>query len=609
MDKELAITPILSEKFDSLLLDVRNLPTRQRVSCLLQISYKNEEGIDGISKQEKLLTEALSLTPSSKDRKKILLQLLTVYNKLDNWRVPDTYSKGIHCFNELEKHFSLSQEEEWQVKKTKALLLNRRGKQEEYLPIWFELLKEHRTANKTQYIIEDLYAIANHFEKLGNFTQALPLYEEAYQLTQNKQTVKLQEQCFVQLIGVLYNDGHYAKTIEYCNNTKNDSIYIKNPAIKNFLAKSYLQLNQTDSARFYLYQQLASSTGDFTNLNLQIADSYIIEQNEDSASFYITKATNMFKERSQRYQNNNVLLPPYFLQTYSSFAELLQKKGKAQEANRLFAFIEPLMREEMTDPSQLELQIKALTGFSTFCRSTKQYEKALDLIAHRDSIQLIYNDIQKKRDSKNLAGRFEIQELTHTIHIKETTLVYAQRLLIICMTSGIVLALIGSVLFYLYRKQRKQIKAIYEQYEKWHRTEERLLTTKETDPDKLLYVRANNLVIEKKLFLDDKINVVILAEMLKTNRTYLSKAINTCTGDNFSTWFNGFRVNYAIKIMRNDPFIEIKTLAAKCGFSSTETFNRNFVLHCGIKPREYQKQIMIEQNTLQKDEDTQDKEI
>ena len=104
MDKELAITPILSEKFDSLLLDVRNLPTRQRVSCLLQISYKNEEGIDEISKQEKLLTEALSLA-SQKEQKEIILRLITIYNKLDNQSVFKAYSKGINYIKKLENHF------------------------------------------------------------------------------------------------------------------------------------------------------------------------------------------------------------------------------------------------------------------------------------------------------------------------------------------------------------------------------------------------------------------------------------------------------------------------------------------------------------------------
>ena len=104
LDKELAITPILSEKFDSLLLDVRNLPTRQRVSCLLQISYKNEEGIDEISKQEKLLTEALSLA-SQKEQKEIILRLITIYNKLDNQSVFKAYSKGINYIKKLENHF------------------------------------------------------------------------------------------------------------------------------------------------------------------------------------------------------------------------------------------------------------------------------------------------------------------------------------------------------------------------------------------------------------------------------------------------------------------------------------------------------------------------
>lgn len=40
--------------------------------------------------------------------------------------------------------------------KIKAILLSRSGLHEQYLPIWFELLAEHRAANKTELVIRDL---------------------------------------------------------------------------------------------------------------------------------------------------------------------------------------------------------------------------------------------------------------------------------------------------------------------------------------------------------------------------------------------------------------------------------------------------------------------
>ena len=74
--------PILSAAFDSLLFEVRNLPLQDRIASMIKISYRNEEEIGGIQKQEKLLMEVLPLS-SGKERKIILLQLVTLYNNLD----------------------------------------------------------------------------------------------------------------------------------------------------------------------------------------------------------------------------------------------------------------------------------------------------------------------------------------------------------------------------------------------------------------------------------------------------------------------------------------------------------------------------------------------
>ena len=82
------------------------------------------------------------------------------------------------------------------------------------------------------------------------------------------------------------------------------------------------------------------------------------------------------------------------------FADLLWKKGKVQQANQYYTFVEPLMKEVVRTPIQMEFQIKALTNFSSFCRETKQYEKALSLLARRDSVLQTYLEFKAKNDKK-----------------------------------------------------------------------------------------------------------------------------------------------------------------------------------------------------------------
>ena len=50
----------------------------------------------------------------------------------------------------LEANHSFSQKEEWQVNEMKALLLNERGNQDEFLPIWYKLLKQYREADRPE---------------------------------------------------------------------------------------------------------------------------------------------------------------------------------------------------------------------------------------------------------------------------------------------------------------------------------------------------------------------------------------------------------------------------------------------------------------------------
>lgn len=76
------------------------------------------------------------------------------------------------------------------------------------------------------------------------------------------------------------------------------------------------------------------------------------------------------------------------------------EKGKIQQASQYYMIVEPLMKEMVKTPVRMELQIKALTNFSSFCRETKQYEKALDLLARRDSVLQTYLEFKAKNDKK-----------------------------------------------------------------------------------------------------------------------------------------------------------------------------------------------------------------
>ena len=105
--------------------------------------------------------EVLPLS-SGRKRKEVLIQLVTICSKLDRFGISGAYLKGLKWIEMLETNHSLSQEEEWQVNEMKALLLNERGNQDEFLPIWYKLLKQYREADKPEEVGKCLLTIASH---------------------------------------------------------------------------------------------------------------------------------------------------------------------------------------------------------------------------------------------------------------------------------------------------------------------------------------------------------------------------------------------------------------------------------------------------------------
>ena len=536
---------------------------------------------------------------SNRERKSILLRVIELCNKLEvrntNTIISDIEFNYIH---ELETNYSLTQEEKWKVKRLKAQLLNRRGKQEEYLPIWFELLKEHRIANIPQYIVDDLLIIANHLSRLGDYNQAISTYEEAYQLIIANQLSNLQNSCLPPLIKLLADNKNYSKALYYYNDAikHNKEIVTTSPSIQNLLVTCYLGLHKPDSARIVLSERLNGKERNSFFLNCKMSESYIIEGKEDSAIYFINKAI----ENNPNIKN----LPNYSLSTFSYLANLLHKHQKEQQANYYYSMVEPLMKESSQVAPLLERQIEALTSFSHFCRSTKQYKKALELIAHRDSIQQLYNEMQKEKDSKNLADRLEIQELQFNLEKKDTELEYSRHLTYAIIISIMIFIALSPIAFYLIKwkitssqnKAKKKAplqETVNNQQDKQQKATV-ISPSKSIDRPKsptqqntTLFAYIHTVVMDHNRFLSKDLSIEFVTKEVKSNRDYVSKAVNMCTGMDFTTWINNLRIDYAIAAIHKEPTLDLGTLSEQCGFKSYATFNRNFKRYKGVTPRAF----------------------
>lgn len=102
----------------------------------------------------------------------------------------------------------------------------------------------------------------------------------------------------------------------------------------------------------------------------------------------------------------------------------------------------------------------------------------------------------------------------------------------------------------------------------------------------LYHFEKSNLYIEKGITLSQ------LAKTFETNTSYLSQVINEYKSNNFNTYLNTLRVNFATKKMYKDrqwQKYSIEDIALASGFSSRQSFSKLFFEKNGIRPTDFLK--------------------
>ena len=95
----------------------------------------------------------------------------------------------------------------------------------------------------------------------------------------------------------------------------------------------------------------------------------------------------------------------------------------------------------------------------------------------------------------------------------------------------------------------------------------------------------------KKPYLQEDFDLDDLSRMTRTNRLYLSKAINFHSGRNFNQLVNYYRVKYAAELIRKDSNLRMCDVAQMSGFHTTVSFNMAFKLNEHTTPSEYARSL------------------
>lgn len=95
------------------------------------------------------------------------------------------------------------------------------------------------------------------------------------------------------------------------------------------------------------------------------------------------------------------------------------------------------------------------------------------------------------------------------------------------------------------------------------------------------------LMNENQLYLEEKLSIKDVAEMLDINHQQLSEILNRELGKSFSSYVNDFKISEARNLLVNEPELPVIRIAMSVGFNSVRTFNRVFAKSTGVTPVEY----------------------
>lgn len=292
--------------------------------------------------------------------------------------------------------------------------------------------------------------------------------------------------------------------------------------------------------------------------------------------------------------------------TYLAYARLLRRDNRLASAIKVLEY-----GLENSNNSEMKVHKPDIIKELVYCyRDAGDYRSALDHSLDYQAYQDSIFNLSRERALQENRIRHEVFTNERLIDEQRMELMSTRHkitLLLVCIFAVVLLLLLT---YWNYRKKDKLYKAIVSQNSESLAREQLLreqldslkargqsvsdVTLQSFAENKAngLMARFTAIMMEQKLFCDPSITVGGVAEMLGTNRTYLSRAINESTGKTFTQLVNDYRIREAIAqisdLQANKP---LKQICSDVGFSALSTFYSSFQTVTGMTPARYRAQL------------------
>lgn len=112
--------------------------------------------------------------------------------------------------------------------------------------------------------------------------------------------------------------------------------------------------------------------------------------------------------------------------------------------------------------------------------------------------------------------------------------------------------------------------------------------------NKGLYDLILQVMHDEKPYANENFDFDRLVQLVNSNRTYVSRAINDVYGKNFRSWLADYRNAMVVKELKKNPVVEVEWLARNIGYDSVATLKRQFRKMNGMTLAEFRSQLFDE---------------
>lgn len=439
--------------------------------------------------------------------------------------------------------------------------------------------------------VEAIYALRFRMD----YPKAMYHYQEALRYSR-EYGYTTSEVVLLSNIAYIYYYRNDTNGLKYSREAYRKASYLSNPyaLCMSSIAMSvmeYVSGNYENSVKYA--DKALSIVGDNSGFSVFLPEIFCTRANSYSRLGVDIKAEEDYQRAfsALRYNGENSVRVKLLL----SYADFLFSLGKYEESLEYYREGIDLSEKSFTVDYSDRLYLGLSKAYARLGRNDSAYRYGLKYHAVSDSLYSLTKENEMNQlflDYQNLVHKSDMQQ-------KELELLKSRRVSGYALLTAAALALIFIITYINYRRKDAMYTLLVERYQKFMEKEDNLKTMAEEKPDAKsnseaeLFGRLERLMTEEKVYLDKNLSMDKLCELLSTNRSYLSSAINRYAKMTLPNYINSYRIREAISII-SDPEKDVllKSVYDEVGYNSKTSFYRAFQKETGCSPLVYREKAL-----------------